>query len=55
MKVVAGRPQDIDDIKALANAMSLSNAQDALAIVKKYVPEQLLTPRMEYMIEEIFE
>lgn len=55
MKVVAGRPQDIDDIKALANVMSLSNAQDALAIIKKYVPEQLLTPRMEYTIEEIFE
>ena len=55
MKVVAGRPQDIEDIKALANAMNLSNAKDALAIVKKYVPEQLLTPRMEYTIEEIFE
>ncbi len=55
MKVVAGRPQDIEDIKALAHDLKLSNAQDALALVKMYVPEQLLVPRIEYIIDEIFE
>ncbi len=55
MKVVAGRPQDIEDIKALAHELNLSNAQDALTLVKKYIPEQLLVPRIEYMIDEIFE
>ena len=55
MKVVAGRPQDIDDIKALAPQLNISNAEEALVIVKKYVPEQLLVPRIEYIIEEIFE
>ena len=55
MKVVAGRPQDIDDMKALANELGVSDAQDALAIVKKYIPEQLLVPRIQYVIEEIFE
>ena len=55
MKVLAGRPQDIDDIKALAHELRLSNSQDALAIVKRYIPEQLLVPRIEYMIDEIFE
>jgi len=55
MKVVAGRPQDIEDIKALAHELKLSNAQDALTLVKKYVPERLLVPRIEYMIDEIFE
>lgn len=55
MKVVAGRPQDIDDIKALAHEPSLSNAGDALKIVKEYIPEQLLVPRIAYMIDEIFE
>ncbi|HYK84144.1 MAG TPA: hypothetical protein VEV19_02180 [Ktedonobacteraceae bacterium] len=55
MKVVAGRPQDIEDIKALAPQLQIANAQEALDIVKKYVPEQLLVPRIEYMIEEIFE
>ncbi len=55
MKVVAGRPQDIDDMKALVNKLGVSNAQDALAIVKKYIPEQLLVPRIQYVIEEIFE
>ena len=55
MKVLAGRPQDIDDIKALAHELRLSNSQDALEIVKRYIPEQLLVPRIEYMIDEIFE
>ncbi|HJT60020.1 MAG TPA: DUF6036 family nucleotidyltransferase [Ktedonobacteraceae bacterium] len=55
MKVVAGRPQDIEDIKALAHELELSNAQDGLALVKEYIPEQLLVPRIEYIIEEIFE
>jgi len=55
MKVVAGRPQDIEDMKALANELGVSDAQDALAIVKKYIPEQLLVPRIQYVIEEIFE
>lgn len=55
MKVVAGRPQDIEDLKALAHELRISNAQEALMLVKKYVPEQLLVPRIEYLIEEIFE
>ncbi len=55
MKVVAGRPQDIEDIKVLAHELKLSNTHEALTLVKKYVPEQLLVPRMEYMIDEIFE
>jgi Nucleotidyltransferase of unknown function (DUF6036) len=55
MKVVAGRPQDIDDIKALASELKLSNAQDALNSVKEFIPERLLVPRIEYIIDEIFE
>jgi hypothetical protein len=55
MKVVAGRPQDVDDIKALARELNLSNAQEALTVVKKYVPDQLLVPRMQYTVEEIFD
>ena len=55
MKLVAGRPQDIGDIKALARELDLSKPEEALTIVKKYVPEQLLVPRIEYMIDEIFE
>lgn len=35
--------------------LKLSNPQDALALVKEYIPEQLLVPRIEYIIEEIFE
>ena len=55
MKVVAGRPQDIEDIKAIARELHLTIPQAALNMVKQYVPEQLLVPRIEYMIDEIFE
>jgi len=55
MKVVAGRPQDIEDIKALAHELNISNVQEAFVLVKMYIPEQLLVPRIQYIIEEIFE
>ncbi|HZU67997.1 MAG TPA: DUF6036 family nucleotidyltransferase [Ktedonobacteraceae bacterium] len=55
MKAIAGRPQDIEDMKALARDLKLSNSNEALALVKKYIPEQLLVPRIEYMIDELFE
>ncbi len=40
---------------ALAHELKLSNTEDALALVRKYVPEQLLVPRIRYLIEEISE
>ncbi len=55
MKVVAGRPEDIEDIQALARELKITNSQDALTIVKEYIPEQLLTPRIQYLLEDIFE
>lgn len=47
--------QNREVTKAIAHKLNISDAQDALTLVKKYVPEQLLTPRIEYIIEEIFE
>lgn len=55
MKVNAGRPKDIADAKALVEKLQISNPQNVLALIKKYLPEQLLTARIQYLVDEIFE
>lgn len=55
MKAVAGRPQDLPDLEALARHLGVISAADAMAIVTEHVPERLLTPRVGYLIEELFE
>ncbi len=56
MKVAAaGSPQDIEDIKTLAATLGITNAQELLTYVTKYVPEQLLTQEMRSRVEESFE
>lgn len=54
MKAVAGRPEDIVDIQALAAHLHVTNAQDVLAIITRYVPISQLTPRTEYLIQSLF-
>ena len=53
MKVAApGSSQDIEDIKVLAGKLGITNAQDMLVYVMRYVPEQLLTPEMRMVVEQ---
>lgn len=54
MKAVAGRPEDIGDIQALAAHLNITTAQEALSIVSRYVPSHYLTPRTQYLIESLF-
>lgn len=55
MKAVAGRPSDMEDLKALAKHIGISSAEQGLAIVERYIPERLLTPRITYSLEDVFE
>ena len=55
MKAVAGRPEDLRDLRALRDSLGLASAAEALAIVTRYVPERLLTPRLQYLIEDLFD
>ncbi|MBI3977900.1 MAG: hypothetical protein HY331_06920 [Chloroflexi bacterium] len=55
MKAVAGRPEDLRDLRALRDSLGLTSAADALAIVTRYVPERLLSPRVQYLIEDLFD
>jgi hypothetical protein len=55
MKAVAGRPQDVPDIRALVKYLGLSGAEAVLAVVRRYVPERLLLPKTQYLIESLFD
>lgn len=55
MKAIAGRPQDVLDIRALVTYLGLADAEAVLAIVRRYVPERLLVPKTQYLIEGLFD
>lgn len=54
MKTAAGRPADVVDIQALAAHLGLTNAQEILNIVTRYIPADQLTPKAQYLIESLF-
>ncbi len=45
---------DIDDIKLLARAIGIQNSQDALTLVEKFDPQNVLQPKTRLGLEEIF-
>ena len=45
---------DIEDIKLLARAIGLKNSEDALALVIKFYPHNVLEPKTRLGLEEIF-
>ncbi len=55
MKAIAGRPEDLRDLQLLRESLGLTSVDEALAIVARYVPERLLTPRVQYLIEDLFD
>ena len=56
MKVLALRnKQDEDDAKAVVHQLGLMNAEDVMAIVKKYIPQNLITLRVQYAAEGLFD
>lgn len=45
---------DIDDIKLLAREIGIKNSDDALALVEKFYPQNMLQPKTRFGLEEIF-
>ncbi len=43
-----------EDIKILAKKLKILNAQNALSVVRKYIPNRLLTPKMRLTIKQCF-
>lgn len=54
MKALAGRPEDIADIQALAAHLGLTSAPEILDIISKYIPPNYVTPRTQYLIQSLF-
>ncbi len=46
--------EDIKDIKLLAHAIGITNSADAMTLVEKYYPRNLLEPKTRFGLEEIF-
>jgi Nucleotidyltransferase of unknown function (DUF6036) len=55
MKIVASRPRDIEDVRALIQKLHIPNEQALLSIVSKYVPQQRIDVRIQYIIADLFE
>ncbi|MBI2939485.1 MAG: hypothetical protein HYY04_03525 [Chloroflexi bacterium] len=55
MKAYAGRPQDLDDLRALRDLLGLTSSEEALDIVARYIPARLVPPRVQYLIEDLFD
>ena len=55
MKIVAGRPQDIEDAQELIRYLNLLEPQAVVDILKRYIPKKYLTVRMQYMIDDWFD
>jgi hypothetical protein len=55
LKAVAGRPEDLRDLRALRQTLALTSAAAGAEIVARYVPKRLLTPRVQYLIEDLFD
>ncbi len=55
MKVIAGRPRDIEDTRALIGVLHISDEQELLSLVTKYVPRERIDVRVQYLIADLFE
>ena len=55
MKVIAGRPQDIEDAKALLTKLKITDMQEVFDLIVKYTKQQNVEPRVQYIVEELFD
>jgi len=54
MKAMAHRDSDRDDVKALIRHLELDSVEEAMGIVRRYVPDQLITPGVNYFLESVW-
>jgi hypothetical protein len=48
----ADSSQDFEDINCLAQELDIHNIGDLFALITKYIPEQLLTPDMQLVVQQ---
>ncbi len=55
MKLMASRTErDIDDIKALYQICGLKTAEEGLAVLESYYPQDQILPRVQFLLQEMF-
>jgi hypothetical protein len=47
-------PSDIEDIKLLARQIGITSSKDALSLVEKFYPHNVIEPKTRFGLEEIF-
>lgn len=57
MKAAAARIEtsDVDDLRALRDVLGLRSLESAVAVVERYIPARLRTPKMQLVLEALFE
>ena len=55
MKAVAGRPEDIADLRYLVRFLHITSSEQILNIVEQYIPPRLLTTKIQYIAESLFD
>jgi hypothetical protein len=55
MKLMAFRiERDIDDIKSLYQICGLTTAEEGVAVLESYYPQDLILPRVQFLLQEMF-
>lgn len=54
MKLLAARDDDIDDIRDLYRACGFTTAEEGLRLVEAAYPESQISPKVQFMLEEMF-
>jgi predicted nucleotidyltransferase len=55
MKAIAGRPQDLEDLRDLRRYLGLGTIDDAWALVMRYVPSSRIPPGTRYLLEDLWD
>jgi len=55
MKLMASRTErDTDDIKTLYEICGLTTAEEGLAVLESFDPQDLILPRVQFLLQELF-
>ena len=55
MKLMASRTErDVDDIRTLYDICGLTTAEEGLALLESFYPQDLILPRVESLLQEMF-
>jgi hypothetical protein len=55
MKLMASRTErDVDDIRTLYDICGLTTAEEGLALLESFYPQDFILPRVQFLLQEMF-